>query len=115
MANIKSAKKAIRGSAKKREHNLFWKRRMSSASKSLLKVLNEDIKDTAILNERLSVLQKVVDKAAKEKVIHKNKAARIKAGFSKKIAAHANIKTKKTKKSTAKPTNKQGKAKSKSS
>lgn len=88
VANTQSAKKAIRSSERKRQHNLFWKRRVGSASKNLQKLLKEGA-NADILNENLSVLQKVVDKAVKEKVIHKNKANRLKSKFAEKIrAAH---------------------------
>lgn len=84
MANTQSAKKAIRGSEKKRQHNLFWKRRVNSAEKNLTKLL-KDGANADILNENLSVLQKILDKAAKEKVIHVNKANRVKSRFAEKI------------------------------
>lgn len=72
MANTKSAKKAYRNSLKKRLHNLFWKRRISAAKKA--KPFNE---------EAYKNLQSILDKAVNKKVIHKNKAARIKSKLSK--------------------------------
>lgn len=89
MANTASAKKAMRGSAKKREHNTFWKRRISAASKNLIKLLADGKANADILKESLSTLQKVVDKAVKAKVIHKNKAGRIKSKYANRIAARA--------------------------
>lgn len=87
MANTKAAKKAIRSSARKKQHNLFWKSRVKKATKSLEKVLKEEgakIKKTD-LQAQLSNLQSILDKSAKEKVIHKNKANRLKSRFAKKL------------------------------
>ncbi len=88
MPNSKSAKKAQKQSKTKYEHNQFWKRRIYSIKKALLKTLETKGANIDILNEELKALQKVVDKATKEKVIHKNKAGRIKSRMAKKIAAH---------------------------
>lgn len=111
MANTQSAKKAIRGSEKKRQHNLFWKRRIKSAQKNIEKLL-KDGANADILKENLQVLQKLTDKAAKEKVLHKNKANRIKSRLAAKIkAAHGKTdKSEKTEK--AKTTGTKSKAKS---
>ena len=99
MPNTKSAKKALRQSNSKAEHNMFWKRRVYTMKKTLLKTLQTKDANADILNEEYKALQKVVDKASKEKVIHKNKANRIKSRFAKKIAAHElePVKSKKTK------------------
>jgi ribosomal protein S20 len=86
VANTKSAKKAARGSLRKREHNAFWKRRIKAAG---------DI----LTIDGFAALQKVLDKAVKEKVIHKNKAARIKARIYKKITADATTRTSRRSKS----------------
>jgi small subunit ribosomal protein S20 len=93
MPNTMSAKKAVRQSKNKEEHNLFWKRRIYSIKKAITKTLQTKDVNADILNNEYKALQKVVDKAAKEKVIHKNKASRIKARFAKKIAAHDNART----------------------
>jgi hypothetical protein len=56
--------------------------------------------DTDILNKKLSVLQKALDKASKNSVIHKNKANRLKSRYANKIAAlNKSTKTKSTKSS----------------
>ena len=88
MANTKAAKKAIRQSKNKKEHNLFWKRRIKSHAKLIRKMLETKNADADILNKEVNLLQKALDKATKHKVIHKNKANRLKARFAKKIAAH---------------------------
>ena len=76
MAKIESSKKAHRGSEKKRKHNLFWKKRIKVAQKSFV----------AKEKESLVNLQSVLDKAANNKVIHKNKASRFKSRFARKLA-----------------------------
>lgn len=86
MANTKSAKKNIRASAKKKSHNDMWENRIKTAKKSLTRAIlaNEDKK---VLSDKLVVLQKSLDKASKEKTIHKNKANRVKSTYARKIAA----------------------------
>ncbi|MBU0649840.1 30S ribosomal protein S20 [Patescibacteria group bacterium] len=75
MAKTANAKKAHRGSQRKRQHNLFWKKRIKVAQKA-----------APLTSEAYQVLQSVLDKAAKHKVIHKNKASRLKARYAKKLA-----------------------------
>jgi small subunit ribosomal protein S20 len=86
MANTKSAKKNIRSSAKKKAHNDMWEGRFKSAKKSLSKSLSAG-DDLKVVNEKFVALQKSLDKAAKEKTIHKNKANRVKSKYARKIAA----------------------------
>jgi len=96
MANTKSAEKAVRQSNRKKSFNLFWKRKIKALSKSLkVAVETKDI-NTDILNKEFVSLQKVLDKAAKTKAIHKNKANRLKSRYAKKLTAQ-------TKQPTAKP------------
>ena len=97
MPNTSSAKKAHRSSLKKRAHNRFWKLRIKSAVKSLKSTISAKINDTNVIKEQLTVLQKAVDKASKEKVIHKNKANRLKSNYAKKTAELAQKTTKKSK------------------
>ncbi|MBI2414305.1 30S ribosomal protein S20 [candidate division WWE3 bacterium] len=87
MANTASAKKAIRSSSKKKEHNLFWKRRIASAEKNLVNIIKDGGNADIIIKE-LSVLQKILDKAVKEQIIHRNKANRVKSNYAKKITAN---------------------------
>lgn len=74
MAKTANAKKAHRGSLAKRQHNLFWKKRIKTAQKS-----------APMDAETYKTFQSVLDKSANNKVIHKNKAARLKSRFAKKI------------------------------
>lgn len=87
MPNIQSAKKALRGSAKKRQYNNFWKNRLKAALKTLKSTLETKKAGVDILNKDLSVFQKLLDKASKNNVIHKNKANRLKSRYAKKISA----------------------------
>ena len=86
MPNTKSAKKNIRSSAKKRAHNYMWEKRFKNAVKAITKSINAQ-ESKEVVSEKLRALQKALDKAAKEKVIHKNKANRVKSRYALKIAA----------------------------
>lgn len=86
MANTKSAKKNIRASAKKRSHNNMWEKRFKNAVKSISKSIKGKDSENIVI-EKFQALQKALDKAAKEKVIHKNKANRVKSKYALKISA----------------------------
>ncbi|OGC48064.1 hypothetical protein A2W32_05545 [candidate division WWE3 bacterium RBG_16_37_10] len=85
MPNTMSAAKALRQSNKKRQHNLYWKKRISDVRKQISHLLQTKNLNADILNKELSLLAKALDKAAKEKVIHKNKANRLKSRYARKI------------------------------
>ena len=105
MANTKSAKKNIRSSATKKAHNDMWEARFKSAKKSLFKSISSGDEEK-VLSEKFVALQKSLDKAAKEKVIHKNKANRVKSKYARKIAA-LDIRQEKESESGASKTRKQ--------
>ena len=86
MANTKSAKKNIRASARKKSHNDMWEKRIKTAKKSLSRSILSN-EDKQVVLEKMVVLQKSLDKAVKEKTIHKNKANRVKSRYAKKISA----------------------------
>ena len=75
MAKTLNAKKAHRSSEAKKQHNLFWKKRVKVAQKS-----------TPMDLDSFKTLQSVLDKASNNKVIHKNKASRLKSRYAKKIS-----------------------------
>jgi len=77
MPNTKSAKKALRGSLRKRKYNLIWKTKVKRLVKSLKS------KKTKVTPKDLSELQKALDKASKKRAIHKNKANRLKSRYAK--------------------------------
>lgn len=76
MPIIKSAKKAIRGSLKKKAFNDRRKRTMKEIIKKFEKIAKTDKKEA---EKMLSVAYQAIDKAAKKGVIKKNNAARKKA------------------------------------
>lgn len=79
MANHKSALKAIRKSEKRRLHNRYYAKTMRNAVRQLRAMTNKEEATVAYPK-----VQKMLDKLAKTKLIHKNKAANIKS----KLCAH---------------------------
>lgn len=99
MANTKSAKKAVRSSNRKKIHNLGWKKRIKAAVKNFTNLIkNSDSMED--LNKSLSMAQKALDKAAKENVIHKNKANRLKSRLAVKLNSNAKSTSSKSTKSS---------------
>ncbi len=78
-----SAKKSLKRSLKKREHNLFHKRRIKHLRKKIEKLTKE--KKFEEVKKLLPQYYKFLDKAAKEGVIKKNEASRRKSRITKKI------------------------------
>jgi small subunit ribosomal protein S20 len=76
MPIIKSAKKAVRGSLRKKAFNDRRKRVMKEVIKKIEKVSKTDKKEA---EKMLSTAYQAIDKAAKKGVIKKNNAARKKA------------------------------------
>lgn len=87
MANLKAAKKMIRGTKIRTKRNQIWRNRVKDIVKEV-KVLSDNGKK--VTPEQLSKLYKTVDKAAKKKMLHPNKAARIKSKLQKKV--NSNVK-----------------------
>lgn len=85
MSNTKSAKKAIRVSARKNVINLRTKRSYKTAVKDVKKALVK--KDAKKAETDLSKAYKEIDKAVKKNVIHKNTAARYKSKLAKKVSS----------------------------
>ena len=83
MPVIKSAKKALRGSQRKRVFNSRRKRAMKDAVKIVKKLVVAKQKDG--VGEKLSLAYKAIDKAVKRGVIKKNTASRKKSRLSKAI------------------------------
>ncbi|MFC1700314.1 30S ribosomal protein S20 [Patescibacteria group bacterium] len=88
MPNTKAAKKAVRSSKTKQTHNLYWKTKFKGAVRDVKEVIAAKA-DSKVIEEKLRVLQKTLDRAVREKVIHKNKASRVKSRYAKKAAAQA--------------------------
>lgn len=80
MANHKSAIKRIRANDKKRDENRYYAKTMRNALKKIRIVTN---KEEAIT--QLPKMTSLIDKLAKKRIIHKNKASNLKSGLMKKI------------------------------
>ncbi|MCI5508382.1 MAG: 30S ribosomal protein S20, partial [Alloprevotella sp.] len=74
MANHKSSVKRIRQSAARRLHNRYY----AKTARNAVRVLRATT-DKAVAAELLPKVQKMLDKLAKNHIIHKNKAANIKS------------------------------------
>lgn len=77
MPNIKSAKKRVLTSAKKRENNNVIEQKTKNSVKKYVKEVEAGNKENA--KEKLDIAIKNIDKAASSGLIHKNKAARQKS------------------------------------
>jgi small subunit ribosomal protein S20 len=82
MANHKSALKRIRSNDKKRLRNRFQHKTARNAVRRLLE-LTDKKEATTLLPSVISML----DKLAKKKIIHANKAANIKSKLTKRVTA----------------------------
>ena len=83
MPVIKSAKKKLRKDRKLQKVNQVLKNKLSAALKDAKK---------SKTHEKVRIATKLTDLAAKKKLIHKNKAARIKSSLSK-LAKHTKTST----------------------
>ena len=77
MPNIKSAKKRVLTSAKKRENNNVVEQKTKTSIIKFVKEVEAGNKENA--NEKLNAAIKNIDKAASSGLMHKNKAARQKS------------------------------------
>ena len=77
MPNIKSAKKRVITSAKRKENNNVIETRTKTAIKKFVKEAEAGNKEEA--NEKLNIAIKNIDKATSSGLMHKNKAARQKS------------------------------------
>jgi len=83
MPRTKSANKALRQSLRKRQNNLSKLRSLKTSIKNCKKALITEDKES--LKSSLSVAYKALDKAAKTKLIKKNKANRLKSKLAQRI------------------------------
>ena len=83
MPIIKSAKKALRQSKRRAVRNVEYKIKIKKTKKGIEKKILAKNLDEA--KSDLKAFYKVVDKAAKTNVIHKNKANRLKSAAAKKL------------------------------
>lgn len=77
MPNIKSAKKALRQNKRRRTRNLAQQKVLKETIGKVKKAAAA--KQVEEFNKLLPLLYKKLDKAAKNNLIHKNKASRLKS------------------------------------
>ncbi len=80
MAHHQSAKKRIRQSEARREHNKYYARTTRNAVRDLRALTNK-----AQAEEMLPKVTALLDKLAKKNIIHNNKAANLKSSLNKHI------------------------------
>ena len=84
MANHKSSLKRIRQDKKKAEHNHYYAKTMRNAVRKLRAMTDKDEATKlypAVQKKLYPTVQKMLDKLAKNNIIHKNKAANIKSSL----------------------------------
>ena len=90
MPHTTSAKKALRQSIKRREHN----RTQRSALRTILKKFDKSLADSEVSAEEREALfrqvTKKLDQSAAKNLIHRNKAARTKSRLAKAAASAKN-------------------------
>lgn len=84
MPNTKSAAKAMRQSIRRRARNTIKKDNFKEAVKQVRKLIAAGKQSEAA--EAMKKTMKALDKAAKSRVIHKNKSSRLKSRIAKAIA-----------------------------
>ena len=77
MANIKSAKKRARQSIEHREHNVALRSKLRTVIKKVRVAIES--KDKKAANEAFKSAVPVIDSMKSKKMIHRNKAARLKS------------------------------------
>ena len=87
MPRIKSAKKALRQTAKRARKNSQKMDSLKSSIKTYKKALSAE--DKEVIKKSLSDAYKALDKASKTNLIKKNKARRLKSRLAKKQSATA--------------------------
>lgn len=83
MANIKSAKKRVLTSEKRRKHNVSRRSMMRTFIKKVYAAIAAGDKEAA--QQAFNVMQPIVDRQATKGLIHKNKAARHKSNLAAQI------------------------------
>lgn len=89
MANIRSAIKRIRSSARKRERNQVFRSRARTYVNKARKLIAEGKIEEAREEVQLAIV--ALDKAAAKGIIHRNKAARSKSRLMKRLNQSASV------------------------
>jgi small subunit ribosomal protein S20 len=82
MANHKSALKRVRANETKKARNKYYHKTTRNAIRDIRALTDKKAAEGAI-----SDVFSMIDKLAKTNVIHKNKAANLKSGIAKRVAA----------------------------
>lgn len=83
MANSNQSRKRARQAESRRKHNAGRRSMLRTSIKKVLKAISAQEKEDATLAFQTAV--PIVDKMASKRIIHKNKAARIKSRLARKI------------------------------
>lgn len=79
MPHLKSAKKRMRQTAKRREHNRAVKKALKRQLKTVFEMANDKAANAEQIKKEVTAAVKKLDKAAAKRVIHPNMAARKKS------------------------------------
>lgn len=85
MPQINAAKKALRVSQRKRQVNDRWRERVRQAVRAAKAALTSGQKEAA--TTVIQALQSAIDRAAQHRVIHPNRAARLKSRLTNSLSA----------------------------
>lgn len=80
MANHQATKKDMRQSAKRRERNRYYGKTTRNAVREL-----RALEDKTAAGEKMPEVISMIDRLAKQGVIHKNKASNLKSKLTKKV------------------------------
>ncbi len=80
MANHQATKKDMRQSAKRRERNRYYGKTTRNAVREL-----KALEDKTAAGEKMPEVISMIDRLAKQGVIHKNKASNLKSKLTKKV------------------------------
>jgi small subunit ribosomal protein S20 len=83
MANLPAAKKSIRVTKRRTARNEKLRNRIESLTRKTLKLIETG--EAKLADQQFQSAQKAIDKAAKNRVIHPNKASRMKSRLAKKL------------------------------
>lgn len=84
MPNTETAKKALRQNVRRRARNLAKQRQVKTVTKGYRRLVESG--DLEGAKQQLISVYKTLDKAAKTKIITKNKASRLKSKLARKLA-----------------------------
>ncbi len=83
MANLPAAKKSIRVTKRRTAHNEKIRDRLEALTKKTLKLV--ELGESKLAKQHFQDAQKAIDKAAKDHIIHPNKASRMKSRLAQKV------------------------------